>query len=358
VLDRVLDAAPAERRSPGVLLLDVDRFKRINDTYGHHCGDQVLVEIAKRLRGRIRRDDAVARWGGEEFIVLARHAPDDQALRRIGETIRHAIADRAFEIGEHTLHVTASVGAARLDAAHPDRESILVAADQALYSAKRRGRNQTRVASEAFDPDARAEDPEGGVMATTLALSASLREGMPPLHAEQVGELSRLVAERLGMSPGFVSRCRLAGLLHDIGKIAIPDRVLAKPGPLTAAEHALMRMHAEMGEQMARHIAGLSDAAPGIRHHHERFDGRGYPDGIAGEQIPLEARIIGAADAYSAMTCKRVYSRGRDHSAALEELRAERGTHFDPEVVDALLDVLDDQHRQTERRLGLLDEAV
>ena len=352
-LDAVLAAAPRDRHAPGVLLLDVDRFKRINDTYGHACGDAALVEIARRLRGRIRRDDVLARWGGEEFIVLASDAPDDRALRRIGETIRHAIADHPFEIGDHTLHVTASVGAARLDARHPDRESILVAVDQALYAAKRRGRNQTRLASEVREVEAQQDDPEGGALATALALSASLREGMPPLHAEQVGELSGRIAERLGLSPGFTARCRLAGLLHDIGKIAIPDRVLAKPGPLTDAEHALMRMHAEMGEQMARHIAGLSDAGPGIRHHHERWDGNGYPDGLAGEQIPLEARIIGCADAYSAMTCRRVYSNGREHADALNELRDERGTHFEPAVVDALLAVLDEQRRAAEQRLGL-----
>jgi HD-GYP domain-containing protein (c-di-GMP phosphodiesterase class II) len=176
---------------------------------------------------------------------------------------------------------------------------------------------------------------------------------MPPLHAEQVGDLSGRIAERLGLSPGFAARCRLAGLLHDIGKIAIPDRVLAKPGPLNEAERTLMRMHAEMGEQMARHIAGLSDAAPGIRHHHERWDGRGYPDGLAGEQIPLEARIIGCADAYSAMTCRRVYSNGREHADALRELDAERGAHFEPTVVDALLSVLDEQHRAAEQRLGI-----
>jgi diguanylate cyclase (GGDEF)-like protein len=353
LLDAVLAAAPQERRSPGVLLLDVDRFKRINDTYGHASGDQVLVEIARRLRSRIRRDDAVARWGGEEFIVLARDAPDDRALRRIGETIRHAIADRPFVTGGHALHVTASVGAARLDAGHPDREAILVAADQALYAAKRRGRNQTRVAAEVSEVEALQEDPEGGALATALALSASLREGMPPLHAEQVGDLSGRIAERLGLSPGFAARCRLAGLLHDIGKIAIPDRVLAKPGPLTVGEHSLMRMHAEMGEQMARHIAGLSDAAPGIRHHHERWDGQGYPDGLAGEQIPLEARIIGCADAYSAMTCRRVYSNGREHQDALRELGAERGAHFDPAVVEALLSVLDEQHGAAEQLLGV-----
>ena len=177
---------------------------------------------------------------------------------------------------------------------------------------------------------------------------------MPELHCEQVAELAAPIAERLGARRAtLMLRCRLGGWLHDVGKVAIPDRILAKAGTLDEDEWALMQRHAVIGEQMvAPHRRPRPRPRPAVRHHHERFDGSGYPDGLAGDQIPLEARIVAAVDAYSAITDDRVYGHGRSREDAIEEMRRCAGSHFDPDVVQALVACLDDEAARLHRRLA------
>jgi putative nucleotidyltransferase with HDIG domain len=185
-----------------------------------------------------------------------------------------------------------------------------------------------------------AEEPEALRLAQALALSAAIREGMPEQHSQQVADLSGAIAEALGLPEAVVMRCRVGGWLHDIGKVAIPDSVLVKPGPLSDDEWVTMRTHAEIGEQLIRRVAGLSDAAAAVRHHHERWDGSGYPDGLAGQGIPVEARIVAVADAFSAITSDRVYHRRRGADEAVAELRRSAGRHLDPAVVEAAVAVV------------------
>jgi diguanylate cyclase (GGDEF)-like protein len=354
VLARTLaESQTAERASlPGLILLDVDRFKHINDTYGHGVGDEVLTGVAARLHARIRREDCVARWGGEEFVILIPELTDDLTLRRIGEAVRVAISGEPLPTSAGPLAVTASFGAVRLTPELATPERLVDAADQALYSAKRRGRNQVRQYTELSEADLISEEPETVRVAQALALAVSIREGMPELHSQHVADLSVKVAEHVGASPAVVLRCRLGGWLHDVGKIAIPDFVLAKRGPLDPAEWQLMRQHSIVGEEMVRRVAGLAEAAAAVRHHHERYDGTGYPDRIAGEGIPLEARIIAVVDAYSAITADRVYQGARTRQQALQELQRCAGTHFDPHVVDAFAAVIEEESARIRRRLG------
>ena len=178
-------------------------------------------------------------------------------------------------------------------------------------------------------------------MARALAVAAGVREGMPEAHAEQVALLATLTAERMALPVGVVLRCRLGGWLHDVGKAAIPERILDKPGPLDEEEWKLMRTHPAVGEEITCRVAQLREAAAAVRHHHERYDGGGYPDGLAGVAIPIEARIVAAADAYAAMTAERAYSAARTPQEAAAELRRSAGSHLDPGVVTALLDVLE-----------------
>jgi len=159
------------------------------------------------------------------------------------------------------------------------------------------------------------------------------------------------VAERLGLPEPSVWRCRLGGLLHDVGKVAIPDRILLKPGALDQAEWALMRTHPAIGAEIVGRFAPLREAAATVRHHHERLDGSGYPDGLAGSAIPIEARIVAAVDAYSAMTATRPYSPARTPADAAQELRASAGSHLDPDVVAALIDVLGPLVRTSSRAI-------
>ena len=241
---------------------------------------------------------------------------------------------------ELLLGVTSSAGGALAQPGLWSVEGLIDAADRALYSAKRRGRDQTRLFSELTVEDLVAEEPEAIRLAQALALSAGAREGIAETHCAQVADLAASIATAVGLPEAVVMRCRLAGWLHDLGKIAIPDAILTKPGPLDEAEWAVMRTHAEIGESILRRIAGLSDAAPAVRHHHERFDGSGYPDGLAGDEIPIEASIVACANTYSAITVDRVYRAARTPIEAIAELNACAGTQLDPVVVDAAISVL------------------
>jgi diguanylate cyclase (GGDEF)-like protein/putative nucleotidyltransferase with HDIG domain len=334
-----VEVARAEREgtSIGFVMADVDRFKSFNDRYGHLAGDRILVELGRRLETTARGYDLVARWGGEEFCVLAPGVETEEALRGLAERVRRAVS--AAPIDGHD--VTVSVGAVRTTDVLRDIDAVADAADRALYSAKRRGRDQVRLYADLTVEDFVAEEPEAIRLAQALATAASVREGMPALHCQQVADLSAAVAAELGLSDAMVMRCRIGGWLHDVGKSVIPDQILGKRGDLTEDEWQVMRNHTVIGDEIVRRIAGLGEAAPAIRAHHERFDGTGYPDGLAGNAIPIEARIVAAADAYSAITSDRVYSRGRARAEAIVELRSVAGRHLDPAVVEALVAVLD-----------------
>ena len=321
----------------GVVMLDIDHFKRVNDAYGHQAGDAILVGVAERLTAAARRGDLVTRWGGEEFCVLVRRIDDEQGVAAAGERLRAAVAAEPFVLPDGSVvAVTVSAGAA-LAADDSSFEPLVEAADRALYLAKRSGRDQVRLASEAAASAPPSEDTDTTRLAQALALATSIREGVPELHCQQVADLSARIAEELGLPAATVRRCRLGGWLHDIGKIAVPDRILAKRGPLDDEEWRVMRSHAAIGDQLAARVPGLDEVRAAIRHHHERWDGAGYPDGLAGEDIPIEGRIVAVADAYSAITSDRVYRRATDQEPAIEELRRSAGAHLDARVVDALI---------------------
>jgi diguanylate cyclase (GGDEF)-like protein len=334
-LEAELERSRREHLMPGLVLLDVDHFKAVNDTYGHQVGDAVLAEIASRLRGAVRGYDCVARWGGEEFIVLAPALDSERALWRICEGLRQCVSQLPITVGVRRLDVTVSVGAVLADP-NASHELIVDQADRALYAAKRLGRDRGRLFGELTAHDLAAEEPEAIRLAQALSLSAGVREGVPEQHAEGVAELAGAIATGLGLSDDIVLRCRLGGWLHDIGKVAIPDRILIKPGDLDEHEWRIMRTHAEIGEQLVRRIDGVAMAALAVRHHHEHVDGSGYPDALSGEAIPVEARVVAVADAYSAITADRPYRRARKSSDALVELRDQAGRHHDARAVEAL----------------------
>jgi two-component system cell cycle response regulator len=323
----------------GLLLLDIDHFKRTNDTYGHAAGDAVLREVGRQLAAVVRSGDIVARIGGEELAVVMPGGGRPDVLRAAGERVRMLVAAATVVHDDCEVPFTVSVGAgSSIDALTADK--LLAAADRAMYAAKRRGRDRVCLFSELVGDDFLAEVPEAVRIAEALALTVSVREGMPALHNQQVAELAAAIAGELDLPAQGVLRCQVSGWLHDIGKTAIPDAILAKPGELTEDEWTQMRRHPEIGEAIVKRISGLADAASGVRHHHERFDGTGYPDQLAGEEISLEARVVAVSDAYSAITSRRPYQRERSREEAIEELRASAGGHLDPNVVDALCRVL------------------
>ena len=326
----------------GLLLLDADNFKEINDAYGHAVGDAVLIDLANRLSTGLEPGDCLARWGGEEFAILLPGARSADELVRRAESFRHAIGDSPIANGDVHVDLTISVGGALAPEHGETLDALLEWADSCLYEAKHRGRNCVSLrpgdARSADAPNAATNAVES---ARALAFACGLREGVPQEHAAEVARLAGLTAEHLELPARTAQRCRLAGWLHDIGKLAVPEHILNKPGPLDDAEWAAMRTHPGVGADIVVRIPALREVAPAVRHHHERYSGSGYPDDLAGPAIPIEARIIAAADAYAAMTADRPYSPARTPHQAAAELRRCAGSHFDPAVVEALLAVLD-----------------
>ncbi|HEX5620190.1 MAG TPA: diguanylate cyclase [Solirubrobacteraceae bacterium] len=336
----VADTLAGEAAGSGLLLLDADHFKQVNDVYGHVVGDAVLVELARRLQTELGPEDCLARWGGEEFAVLLRGVASDAELDGRAQALRAAVEREPVVAAGASVRLTISVGATRSGGELSTLDALVEAADRCLYTAKRAGRNRVSLLAGAGAVAEVPEDlvePEAVAVARALALVSG---GSLELHAEAVADIAGQVAARLGLPDTLVLRCRLGGWLHDVGKATIPERILAKPGPLDEAEWAVMRTHPVIGEEIVLGAGAVRDAAAAVRHHHERYDGTGYPDRLAGDAIPIEARIVAAADAYAAMTADRPYSAARTPQEAMAELRRCSGSQLDPRVVAALLAVL------------------
>jgi two-component system, cell cycle response regulator len=330
-----------------LLVVDLDRFKQINDTYGHPAGDAVLVEAAARIRDTVRSSDVVARYGGEEFAVILSATGDELALAT-AERIRQAIASRRISAGGHSVALTASIGVASMPLRATTKEELLRFADRALYRAKRLGRNQVQ-----FDQGDDAVSylvPDASPVIDylqNLADQIDARQG-PSNHSVEMSVLAAKIATKLGVDRAVAERAVLAARFHDIGKVAVPDSVLMKPGSLTEEEWHIVHQHPELGARLVRLSAEIRDVAPIIAAHHEWPDGTGYPLGLSGSQIPIEARILAVCDAWTAMRSARPYRRALSVEESLQQLRRGCGTQFDPQVVRALLELDDSEREQSE----------
>jgi putative nucleotidyltransferase with HDIG domain len=290
--------------------------------------------------------DTMGRWGGEEFVVILPEMQAEEAWH-VAEVVRSTVAAHTFHAGGG-IHLTCSIGLASTPVHAQAREDLLRAADQAMYAAKRFGRNQVRTAHEpAVLALFAANHSEGGReeaalvgMAEALVALVEARDHLTGSHCQQVADLVHHLALSMGWPASEAQMLRLAARLHDLGKVAVPDSILQKPGVLTSEERALMQQHAAVGAEIVSHIPALRPLAPVIRAHHERWDGQGYPDHLVGEAIPVGARILTVVDAYQAMITDRVYRRACAKEGALAELRHGAGSQFDPQVVDVLLGLL------------------
>lgn len=342
LLDLELERARRAEGCVTVLVADIDHFKEVNDRSGHHVGDAALQRTARTLDEGKRQIDVVARVGGEEFTLIL---PDTDAPEGM------AIAERLRcqfqrEFAAETVPLTICFGIATFPVDGETAGALLRAGDAALYGAKAAGRNRSVVHSPALREMVAREgvggDLEGERYVTVvrdLAEALDLRFSGSARHSETVGRYAEMMAEELGLPEERVARIRLAGILHDIGKVAVPDAILHKPGRPTKEEWATIRRHPELGAQILEHPS-LTDVGRWVAAHHERPDGKGYPLGLSDTAIPLEARILAVADAYEAMTSDRSYRDSIGQEAARAELQRFAGSQFDPAVVEALQAVL------------------
>jgi diguanylate cyclase (GGDEF)-like protein len=324
----------------GLMVVDVDHFKSVNDSYGHQAGDEVLRAIADRLAAAVRRPDVVGRYGGEEFVLILPGA-GRETLLEVAERCRRAIASHPFPLTDGpALPITVSLGVAGLPEHAVTAAELVRTADRALYLAKAAGRNRAQVGADLAVP---AMDPAGESERALPVLErvADLVDLMQASceHSTAVGRYSAQVAAAMGLPAETRQRCELAGRLHDVGKIAVPPEVLTKPGPLDPAEWAIMRRHPEQSAWMIGLVPGLGEVAGIVRQHHERFDGGGYPDGSVGHAIRLEARILAVCDAWAAMLADRSYQPASSPARARQVLRDGAGTQWDPAVVRVFLEL-------------------
>jgi diguanylate cyclase (GGDEF)-like protein/putative nucleotidyltransferase with HDIG domain len=348
-LQEHIDAEIARAGVVAVLVCDLDNFKRVNDSLGYVEGDEALRRFAGVLAAAGGR---AARLGGEEFAVVLPGCDEDAALAA-GERIRAAVA-AAFD--DFPWPVTTSVGIAVSGPGAEDASQLLRAATRAVFGAKRLGRDRcVAYHAEALESLLGTLDETGAseqlAAAMLLAETLDMRDVGTARHSQTVGRYAEVIARELDLPEPRVERIRAAGVLHDIGKLGVADAVLKKPGPLTDEEWAEMRRHPELGARILDH-ANLRDISAWVLAHHERIDGRGYPHGLAGGEIPLEARILAVADAYEAMTADRAYRAALGHEAAQEELRDGAGTQFDPTVVEAFVATLTRGRRTRRREIG------
>ncbi len=333
------EAARAERyeRDLSLAIVDIDHFKSVNDSFGHEAGDEALKEVAERLRQLARQGELVARIGGEEFAWLL---PETDAIGALtaAERARRAVASE--ELGPAGT-MTVSVGVCSLAEAGGARE-LMGCADRALYWAKARGRDVAVAYSDSpLDvmevDEQRSLDAQLRARSAILALARTVdaKDHSTLLHSERVADLACRLAGSLGWSPRGITQMREAGLLHDVGKIGVPDEVLQKRGRLSADEYELVRTHPALGAQIACEVL-TPEQASWIRGHHERWDGTGYPDRLAGTNIPEGARVLALADAWDTMTSARPYQQPTAIDDALAECQRQAGRQFCPAVVAAL----------------------
>lgn len=330
------ERATAEGGPLSLTVFDIDDFTEVNARFGHAAGDEVLREVATRLGDALGDDGLLGRVGGEEFAWLTREDPE-QAWRKVARA-REAVAATPIPSART---ITISAGFADMRHGH-DADELLRLAHGALYWAKSHGRDAAFRYSpevvEVLSPDEQAHRLQRSQALQSIRVLARAVDAKDPStaeHSERVADLSAALASVLGWDTIEVSRVREAGLVHDVGKISVPDAILFKPGSITDEEFQRVQTHSAIGAQMVDGVLA-DDQVSWIRGHHERWDGGGYPDGLAGMDIPVGARLIALADAWDVITSERPYKPALSHEDALDEIRASSGTHFWPEAVEAI----------------------
>jgi len=336
-LERMFGSAKERQESLAIMMVDLNNFKLFNDTYGHVNGDQVLKTVAKVLTEECEEHALTARYGGDEFIIVVPDASAEQAhvlAMRIRGRLQNEGFCRASE--ERTVPISLSFGIACYPDDSESRHELLTIADSNLYDAKNSDSGISWTSdSQRANRELRAE--ASFEVLDALITAVDNKDRYTRKHSEDVTEYALWMADELGLSEETMRTIRVGGLLHDVGKIGVPDDILRKPGRLTPEEYEIMKRHPRLGELIVGGIPGMESILDAVRSHHERWDGHGYPDELAADQIPFMGRLLAVADAFSAMTTDRPYRKGMDFATAITEIRSGMGTQFDPDMANAFI---------------------
>jgi diguanylate cyclase (GGDEF)-like protein/putative nucleotidyltransferase with HDIG domain len=341
-----------------MLFIDLDFFKTYNDIYGHMMGDEILREVGQLITSSVRATDVGARYGGDEFAALLLYTSPEGA-EMVAERIREGLQSSMEQRG---IMLTCSIGVASWRIDGITRESLVQAADKALYAAKTAGRNRVYLASrlkatENTETDrAFKTDDKNAIDSIVYALAATVdtRDHYTFGHSKSVSKYATELAAAVGYTKDGIKRIRAAALLHDIGKLSIPDNILSKAGPLSDREWEIMKQHPETGVGILKYIVGLRGCVDAVLYHHERYDGQGYPRGLKENDIPLDARIMTIADSFDAMTSERSYKERRlTPEEAMAEMTRCAGAQFDPKLVEIFIGL----RQKAANLLSTLDKA-
>ncbi|MFV9511442.1 HD domain-containing phosphohydrolase [Tepidibacillus sp. LV47] len=299
------------------IMADVNGLKLVNDAFGHEEGDKLLKKVAEILKESCRKEDIIARWGGDEFLILLPHATTE-----IAEQIIERIENMCLQANDGKAQLNIAMGYAVKAQASENLEQVIKEAEEWMYRRK------------LMEEKSYHKSLINTLLATLYAKSTETEE-----HSQRLKNDCLMIGRRMNLSAKELDELALLTVLHDIGKIGIRESVLHKPGPLTAEEWEEIKKHSEIGYRIAQNTPELAVIAEYILYHHERWDGEGYPRGLKGEEIPLFCRILAVADAYDAMTNDRIYRKALSKEEAMAEIRRNAGTQFDPQVVDIFLDI-------------------
>ncbi|HEY0073845.1 MAG TPA: diguanylate cyclase [Abditibacteriaceae bacterium] len=336
-LDEEFQRAQHQDRPLSVIMMDLNNFKLFNDTYGHPTGDMVLKRVARALESECRKPSILARYGGDEFIAVLPDTDEPKAMvlaQRLSERMRAEGFQRGTDAT--TVPISLSFGVANYPKDSSNRFELVTIADRNLYQAKITdsgimGTTETQRSHRALRTEGSFD------VLDAMVTAVDNKDRYTRQHSEDVTEYALWIAEELGYSEGTQRVIRIGGLLHDVGKIGVPEDILRKPGKLSDDEYETMKRHTQLGALIVSGVAGMESIIDIVKSHHERWDGSGYPEGLAGEDIPLLGRLLAVADAFSAMTTDRPYRKGFSWDIAIGEIRKGIGTQFDPEMAKAFL---------------------
>lgn len=333
-----------ENKPVSMMFIDIDYFKYYNDLHGHQKGDNVLKTIGLILKDSVRKDDIVARYGGEEFAIILSNTNEKDTIN-IAEIIRSNIEKTYFQGEENQPNgkVTVSIGISVFpDKAKNDVE-LIKSADDALYRAKFFNKNRVETYTSILDElknDIEEEHIDLITSIKTLISVINAKDRYTYGHVERVVMYCRLLADKIGLSEKDKKNLIYGAYMHDIGKINISKEILNKNMPLTKDEWDIMKQHSENGVEIIKSVESLKDIAPLILHHHERYDGTGYPANLKGEEIPYTVRMLTIVDSFDAMTSNRPYNKRKTYEEAIIELKECSGTQFDGGICDAFIEVI------------------